>query len=80
MIDGVGRHGASHPSNFGMVCFRAILLWLMMLAVPFQGYATADFHHAEAHADAHPDDGSGGLHDAAHKCGNCAAWIATTSY
>lgn len=46
-----------------MSCFRALLLWVLILAVPFQGYAAASMafcetEHAEAttvtQADSHP--------------------------
>ncbi len=35
------RLEGSPPYNPAMVSFRAVLLWLMMLAVPFQAYAAA---------------------------------------
>ncbi|WP_232080826.1 hypothetical protein [Variovorax sp. SRS16] len=33
--------GKAHLESLQMVRFRAILLWLVMIAVPFQGYAAA---------------------------------------
>ena len=61
---------ARQPSTISaMVNLRAILLWLMMLAVPLQGYAAAAMAFC-APASAHSSSGASVVHDhSGHKHG-----------
>jgi hypothetical protein len=67
--------------------FRSLILWLALLAVPFQGFAAAAMlpcapaagaHAMQMTAGAHhghaaSDSGAGHGHHAGAKCGTCAA-------
>ncbi|NHZ90262.1 hypothetical protein F2P45_14735 [Massilia sp. CCM 8733] len=68
-----------------MKCFRTLLMWLMLLAIPLQGFAAASSALCEAataplasHAAAasmdegHCDEPGSATPDSAAKCSNCA--------
>ncbi|WP_162573535.1 hypothetical protein [Variovorax sp. PBL-H6] len=61
MLGALDKARQTHTIS-AMVDFRAILLWLMMLAVPFQGYAAAAMAFCSP-VSAHASSSSGKVHD-----------------